>query len=63
MTNKKVVPPIFSNDVSYKFWKSCIQMWEVVCGTPKSEQGIILLLQSLNGNKKSRKSCVYVNCH
>ena len=43
MANKNVVPPIFSNDVSYKFWKSCIQMCEAVCGTLKNEQGIIVL--------------------
>ena len=43
MANKKVAPPIFSNDVSYKFWKSRIQMWEVVCGAPKNEQGIIVI--------------------
>ena len=56
MTSKKVAPPIFSNDVSYKVWKSRIQMWEVVCGTPKNEQGIIVLLQSLSGNKKAEKA-------
>ena len=31
-------------------------MWEVVCGTPKNEQGIIVLLQSLTGNKKAEKA-------
>ena len=30
MANKKVAPPIFSDDVSYEFWKSRIQMWEVL---------------------------------
>ena len=59
MANKKVVPPIFWNDVSYKFSKSRTQMWEVVCGTPKDEQGITVLLQSL----ATSKSCVYINCH
>ena len=56
MTSTKVAPPIFSNDVSYKVWKSRIQMWEVVCGTPKNEQGIIVLLKSLSGNKKAEKA-------
>ena len=31
-------------------------MWEVVCGTPKNKQGIIVLLQSLSGNKKAEKA-------
>ena len=31
-------------------------MWELVCGTPKNEQGIIVLLQSLSGNKKAEKA-------
>ena len=43
MTNKKVAPPIFSNDVSYEFWKGRIQMWELVFGTPKNEEGIIVI--------------------
>ena len=43
MANKKVAPPTFSNDVTYKFWKSCIQMWDVVCGNPKNKQGIIVI--------------------
>ena len=38
---------------------SRIQMWEVVCGTPKTEQGIIVLLQSLTGNKKAEKLCLH----
>ena len=31
-------------------------MWEVVCGTPTNEQGIIVLLQYLTGNKKAEKA-------
>ena len=54
MANKKVVPPILLNDVSYKFWKSRIQIWKVICGTPKMNKEL-LLLQSLTGNKKSEK--------
>ena len=56
MTKKKVAPPIFSKDVSYKFWKNRIQMWEVVCGTPKNEQVISVLLQFLTGNEKAEKA-------
>ena len=56
MAHKKVAPPIFSNYVSYKFWKSRIQMWEVVCSTPKNEQGIIVLLLSSTGKKKTENA-------
>ena len=31
-------------------------MWKLVCGIDKKEQGIIILLQSLNGNKKAEKA-------
>ena len=55
MAYKKVAPPLLSKNMSYKYWKSRIQMWEVVCSTPKYEQGIIVLLQSLTGNKKAEK--------
>ena len=33
-----------------------MQMWVVVFGTPKNEQRIIVLLQSLTGNKKAEKA-------
>ena len=50
---KRVAPPIFSNDVTYKFWKNRIDVSTVICGVPQNEQGILLLLQSLKGNKKA----------
>ena len=53
---KRVVPPIFSNDVTYKFWKNRIEMWTVISGVPQNEQGILVLLQSLTGNKKAEKA-------
>ena len=53
---KRVSPPIFSNDVTQKFWKNRIEMWTVICGVPQNEQGILLLLQSLAGNKKAEKA-------
>ena len=43
MANKKVAPPIFSNDVSYKFWKRRIQMWEVVCKKMNKDYYIITI--------------------
>ena len=44
---KRVAPPIFSNDVTYKFWKNRIEVSTVICGVPQNEQGILLLLQKL----------------
>ena len=52
---KKVVQPIFSNDVMYKFWKNRIEMCTVKCGVPQNEKGILVLLQSLTSNKKWKK--------
>ena len=49
---KRVAPPIFSNNVTDKFWKKCIEMWTVECGVPQNEQGILDLLQSLTVTKK-----------
>ena len=31
-------------------------MWTVICGVPQNEQGILLLLQSLTGNKRAEKA-------
>ena len=35
------------------FWKNRIEVSTVICGVPQNEQGILLLLQSLKGNKKA----------
>ena len=53
---KRVAPLIFLNDVTYKFWKNRTEMWTVLCGVPQNEQGILVLLQSLTGNKKAEKT-------
>ena len=53
---KRTAPPIFSNDVTYKFWKNRIEVSTVICGVPRNERGILLLLQSLKGNKKAEKA-------
>ena len=53
---KRVAPPIFSNDVTHKFQKNRIEIWTVICGVPQNEQGILLLLQSLTGNKRAEKA-------
>ena len=47
MANEKIAPLIYSNNATYKFWKSC-KFWkilkEVVCGTPKNEQEVIVII-------------------
>ena len=53
---ERVAPPVFSNDVTYKFWKNHIEMWTAICGVPQNEQGILVLLQYLTGNKKAEKA-------
>ena len=53
---KRLAPPRLTEDLGYRSWKNKIQMWKLVCGVDKKEQGIIILLQSLNGNKKAEKA-------
>ena len=52
----RVTPLIFSNGVTYKFWTNRIEMWTVISGVPQNEQGILVLLQSLMGNKEAEKA-------
>ena len=56
MGSKRLVPPVLDNDVPYRSWKNKLQMWTLVCGVEKKEQGIIVLLQSLCYNKKAEKT-------
>ena len=56
MGSKRLAPPRLSEDIPYKSWKNKLEMWKLVCGIDKKEQGIIVLLQSLNGNKKAEKA-------
>ena len=56
MGSKRLAPPRLSDDVPYKTWKNKLEMWKLVCGIDKKEQGIIVLLQSLNGCKKAEKA-------
>ena len=53
---KRVTPLIFSNGVTYKFWTNRIEMWTVISGVPQNEQSILVLLQSLMGNKEVEKA-------
>ena len=52
----KIAPPKLKNDTSYSEWKNKLDMWCIVCGYEKKEQAIIVLLQSLNENKKAEKA-------
>ena len=42
-------------DTPYAEWKNSLQMWRTVCGYAKKEKSIVLL-QSLNENKKPEKA-------
>ena len=57
MSLKKKKPPRFNQDISYKSWKNKIEMWQLVTSIEKKEQGIIVLLESLEGNSKAEKQC------
>ena len=52
----KINPPTLKSDSPYTEWKSRPQMWKTVCGYAKKDQVIIVLLQSLNENKKAEKA-------
>ena len=44
------------NDTSHSKWKNKLDMYHIVCSYEKKEQAIIVLLQSLNENKKPEKA-------
>ena len=54
--SKRLATPRLTEDLGYRSWKNKILTWKLVCGIDKKEQGIIILLQSLNGNKKAEKA-------
>ena len=53
--SKRIAPPKLSKDVPYRSWKNKLLIWKLVCNNDVKEQGIVLL-QSLNGNKKAEKA-------
>ena len=55
MGSRRLAPPVLDN-IPYRSWKNKLQMWTLVCGVEKKEQGIIVLLQSLCNNKKAGKT-------
>ena len=52
----KIAPPKLKNDTSYSEWKNKLDIWCIVCGYENKGQAIIVLLQSLNENKKAEKA-------
>ena len=55
-SKKKTTPPKFTEDMSYTAWKNKIEMWKIVTSIEKKEQGIVVLLDALEGNKKAEKA-------
>ena len=56
MASKKKTPPKFSEGTSYVAWRNKIEMWKRVTSVVKEEQGIVVLLDSLEGNSKAEKA-------
>ena len=52
----KITTPKLKSDTSYTEWKNRFQMWRTLCGYDKKEEAIIVLLHSLNENKKAKKA-------
>ena len=51
----KITPPKLKSHTPYTEWKNRLQMWRTAYGYAKKEQAIVLL-QSLNANKKAEKA-------
>ena len=47
---------MLDNSIPYRSSKNKLQMWTMLFGVDKKEQGIIVLLQSLSNNKKVEKT-------
>ena len=57
-TDCKRAPPKFTDGMLYKTWRNKIEMWELVTNVPLNKHGIIVLLDSLEGNAKAEKTVV-----
>ena len=44
MGSRRLAPPVLDNNIPNRSWKNKFQMWTLVCGVEKKEQGIIVLL-------------------
>ena len=58
----KRAPPKFTDGMLYKTWRNKIEMWELVTNVPLNKRGIIVLLDSLEGNAKAEKAVVDLLC-
>ena len=57
MASKKKTPPKFIEGMSYTtWWINKIDMWNLVTSIESKEQGIVVLLDALEGNKKAEKA-------
>ena len=56
MASKRRTPPVFAENMLYKTWKNKIEMWKLVTSVEAKEQGIVALLDSLDGNAKAEKT-------
>ena len=56
MGSKKQTPAVFAENILYKTWKNKIEMWKHVTSIEAKEQGIVVLLDSLDGNAKAEKA-------
>ena len=55
MRSWRLVPPMLDSSNPYRSWENKLQMWRLVWGVDKKEQGITVLLQLLY-NKKAQKT-------
>ena len=56
MASKKQTPPVFADNMLYNMRKNKIEMWKLVTSVEAKEQGIVVLLDSLDGNAKAEKA-------
>ena len=54
----KRAPPKFTDGMLYKTRQNKIEMWELVTDVPLNKHGIIVLLDSLEGNAKAEKAVI-----
>ena len=48
--------PVFHEDMVYKTWKNKLNMRQIITSVLKKEQGIVVLLDLLEGNGKAEKA-------
>ena len=53
MASKIRTPPVSTENILYKTWKNKTEMWKLVTSVEAKEQGIVVLLDSLDGNAKA----------